>query len=185
MSSKQHIESKCQVALQLVTEDCERLASRLLDKLAGNWLTRPEPLTVSEATELSSRLKVRGLAKIPASAGTVIDGLALGAFLGTLLLPGIGTVVGGVLGGSMFSKIGSVKPDVRAVCRNVAVAKWDVDSASVMNDILEQFELRIAGMKDEIARRLAAPALPPVAAELTQRERLQRAIISALADLAD
>jgi hypothetical protein len=156
----------------------EREADGALLELAGERLSRPGPLTVKERMMLEARLDVGTLPAVGASSTAIGVGAAIGAFVGTFVIPipGIGTPAGALLGGFLANRLGSKEPDYVAAYAAKARERWALDARKVRITLRGQYDARVEELKRRIDERLGQASPPPLPAELDQREALARAL---------
>ncbi len=152
----------------------EKSAHALLTELAGDYLSRPDPLKVQERMALNARINVGELPFGAATDSAVGWGAGAGALIGTFVIPVpvLGTIIGGFAGGLLASVFGATAPNYGAAYAKQARDSWEIDARNLTNIALEQFDARATEMEKELVTQLEEVqtllALPP-SGELQQR----------------
>lgn len=158
----------------------EKEADAALVKLAGETLSRPTSFTITERMTLNAQLQVGYLSSVDAADSTVGWGAGIGAALGTVALPIIGTAVGAIVGGWIANVFGSTKPDYVAAYSAKAREQWNTDARTVINILQGQFDARITELRHDMDLRLAQASSLSIEAQSITTEMQQRECLKSL-----
>jgi uncharacterized membrane-anchored protein YhcB (DUF1043 family) len=165
-------------ALERVVRKVEKKGDSALHQLAGDRLDQPTPLTIMERMTLAALIQVRELPTLGPSGGAQATWAGIGATIGTIVAPGLGTAIGAGLGWLAANLVGSSTPDYAAAYAKEIEQQWQNQAAIVLTVLAEQFAARVAELLNQLECELAqvneqvGDQAQPLAAELHERATL-------------
>jgi GTPase SAR1 family protein len=144
----QHASDWYRHRLSHAVETIETEANRVLLALADEGLSRPEPVSIEDGVDLELTPPAE---EADAPVG---KGAGLGAIVGTLLLPGAGTLLGALWGGALAASNHAARQDPVGAFSAAARDSWADAAESVVVLLQERFDAQGRQWLAELDRRL-------------------------------